>query len=122
MLGVGSVPCFGSALLSVNSGGLGGGIVIASGYNAPLVPDLIESLGVFVPVASHDHVSSPVLVPKSIIVGVSSITMGFISFLVLPEDLTPLHASGTFVLFALLWDLVCTRKCILCIILVVLFK
>ena len=110
ILGVGSVPCFGSAPLPINSGGLGNDLVIGSGYSTPLVPDLIESLGVFVTVASHDHMSSPVLVFNLIIVGISSITMGFISFPVLPEDVTPLHASGTYVFFALLWDLVCTKN------------
>ena len=42
MLGFGPIPCFGSALLSINSGGLGNDLVISSGYNTPLVPVLID--------------------------------------------------------------------------------
>ena len=60
--------------------------------------------------ASCDYVSSPVLVSKSIIFGISSITMGFISSPIFPQDFTPLWASGVFVFFALPWDLVCTKN------------
>ena len=101
MLGVGPISYFGSALLSINSGALGNGLVIGSGYNVPLVPGLINPLGLFVMGTPCDHVSRPVLVSKSIIFGTSPITMGFISFLDFPENFTPLHVSGAFVFFAL---------------------
>ena len=69
MLGVEPTHCFGSVLLSINSGGFGNGLAIGSGYNIPLFPCFIALSGVFVTVASCTHVSIPVLVSRSIIVG-----------------------------------------------------
>ena len=102
MLGVEPTLCFGSALLSTNVGGFAGGLAIGSGYNIPLFPCLIELSGVFVTVASCTCVSIPVLVSRSIIVGSSSIIMGFISFLAFPMGFILLHVSGTFVVLALI--------------------
>ena len=103
MLGVEPTLCFGSVLLSINSGGFGNGLTIGSRYNIPLFPCPIELSGLFVTMASCTCVSIPVLVSRSIIVGSSSIIMGFISFLFdFPIDFTPLCVSDGFVFFVLL--------------------
>ena len=103
MLGVELTLCFGSVFLSINSGGFGNGHAIGSGYNIPLFPCLVELSGIFVTVASCTHVSIPVLVSRSIIVGSSSIIIGFISFLFeFPIDFTLLCVSGIFIFFVLL--------------------
>ena len=97
-----SSRCFGSTVLSINSWCCGNGLAMGSRYSTSLLPCQTELSELFVTVVSHICVSIPTLVSKSIIIGSSSIIMGFISFLIFPIDFAPLCVSDGLAFFALL--------------------
>ena len=86
---------------------------MGSRYSTSLLPCQAELSETFVTAVSHICFSIHTLVSKSVKIGSSSssMTMGFIYFLTFPTVFmcNGVHVSDGLALFALLWDLVCTR-------------